>query len=78
MHWRRAASKRCAVFWWVGRLLVGGMNVACFQLKERTVGAYANKGYRQLFIKNYTVIYRIEEVEKRVIVVTVVYSRRNV
>jgi addiction module RelE/StbE family toxin len=49
-----------------------------YRCPERTVGAYANKGYRQLFIKNYTVIYRIEEVEKRVIVVTVVYSRRNV
>ena len=44
---------------------------------ERRVGAYANRGYRQLFIRNYTVIYRVSEENKQVIVVTVVYSRRN-
>ena len=40
----------------------------------RRVGAYANKGYRQLFVKNYTVIYRVNEEDKTVIVVTVRYS----
>lgn len=40
----------------------------------RRVGAYAGKGYRQLFVKNYTVIFRVDEVEKTVIVVTVRYS----
>lgn len=37
-------------------------------------GAYANKGYRQLFVKNYTAIFRVDEAEKTVIVVTVRYS----
>lgn len=41
---------------------------------ERRFGAYANQGYRQLFIKNYTVIYRIDETKKDVIVVTIRYS----
>ena len=41
---------------------------------ERRSGAYANQGYRQLFIKNYTVIYRIDETQKNVIVVTIRYS----
>ncbi len=41
---------------------------------ERKVGAYAYKGYRQLFVKNYTVVYRIEEYRKTVLVVTVKYS----
>lgn len=40
----------------------------------RRVGAYANKGYRQLHIDHYTVIFRINEAEKQVIVVTVRYS----
>ena len=40
----------------------------------RRVGAYANKGYRQLFVKNYTVIFRVDEAEKTVIIVTVRYS----
>ncbi len=31
----------------------------------RRVGAYANKGYRQLFIKNYTIIFRIDEQKSR-------------
>lgn len=42
---------------------------------KRRVGAYANKGYRQLLVKNYTIIYRIDEAAKTVIVVTVRYSR---
>ena len=44
---------------------------------ERKVGIYANRGYRQLFIKNYTVVYRIEESSKIVIIITVRYSPRE-
>ncbi len=40
----------------------------------RRSGIYANKGYRQLFVKNYTVIFRVDESSKTVIVVTVRYS----
>ena len=38
---------------------------------------YADCGYRQLLIENYTVIYRIDEAQKQVIVVTVRYSPSN-
>lgn len=48
-----------------------------YRCPERTVGAYANRGYRQLLVKNYTIIYRIQEKQKKVIIVTVVYSRSN-
>lgn len=41
---------------------------------ERKVGAYANRGYRQLFIKSYTIVYRIDEAKKQVVIVTVRYS----
>ncbi len=41
---------------------------------ERNQGAYANRGYRQLFVGNYTAVFRIEETKKTVIVVTVRYS----
>lgn len=41
----------------------------------RKKGAYANKGYRQLFIKNFTVVYRVDEAKKQVIIVTVRYSK---
>ena len=41
---------------------------------ERKVGVYANRGYRQLFIKNFTIVYRIDEKMKCVIIVTVKYS----
>lgn len=40
----------------------------------RTVGVYAGKGYRQLFVRNDTVVFRINEAEKTVIVLTVRYS----
>jgi plasmid stabilization system protein ParE len=41
---------------------------------ERKVGVYANQGYRQLFIGNYTALFRIDEDKKLVMVVTIRYS----
>ena len=44
---------------------------------ERKVGIYANKGYRQLFVKNYTIVYRTDIESKTVMIVTVKYSHQN-
>jgi addiction module RelE/StbE family toxin len=41
---------------------------------ERKIGVFANRGYRQLFIKNFTIVYRIDEKMKYVVVVTIKYS----
>jgi plasmid stabilization system protein ParE len=41
----------------------------------RKTGAYANKGYRLLFVGNFTVVYRVSEAKKRVLVVTIRYSK---
>ena len=41
----------------------------------RKTGAYANKGYRQLFVGGFTVVYCAAEGKKRVLVVTVRYSK---
>ena len=43
----------------------------------RRVGAYANQGYRQLFHKNYTIIYRVLKGKKEVHIVTVRYTPSN-
>lgn len=43
----------------------------------RKVGVYANKGYRQLFVKNYTIVYRVDNDEKEVMIITVKYSHQN-
>lgn len=32
-----------------------------YRCPERRRGAYANKGYRNLFIENYTAVYRVDE-----------------
>lgn len=45
-----------------------------YRCPGRKQGAYANRGYRQLFVENYTVVFRINEAQKMVIVVTVRYS----
>ena len=45
--------------------------------QERTEGRFADKGYRQLIIDNYIVIFRIDDVKKIVTVVTVQYQGRN-
>ena len=47
------------------------------RFSKRQVGAYANRGYRQLFVKNFTVIYRIDETAKKVFIITVRYSKSN-
>ena len=41
---------------------------------ERKIGVYANQGYRQLFVGNYTAVFRIDEEAKLVMVVTIRYS----
>ena len=45
-----------------------------YRCPRRKHGIYANKGYRNLFIKNYTVIFRVDEETKTVVIVTVRYS----
>ena len=48
-----------------------------YRCVERKTGAYAYRGYRQMIVKNYTVIFRINEAEKKVIIVTIRYSPSN-
>jgi toxin ParE1/3/4 len=43
----------------------------------RRVGAYANGNYRQLFVKNYVIIYRVLKQKKEVHIVTVRYMPSN-
>lgn len=48
-------------------------NARPYRCPEHKQGIYANCGYRQFFVENDTVIFRINEVKKTVIVVTVRY-----
>ena len=64
--------------------LVGRLEEAIFSLDtlphrcpERRSGVYANYGYRQLLMENYTIIFRIDEAHQQVIVVTVRYAPRS-
>lgn len=43
----------------------------------RRVGVYANRGYRQLFYKNYTILYRVSKEKKEVHIITVRYTPSN-
>ena len=47
-----------------------------YRCAERRTGSFANGGYRQLMVKNYIVVYRVDEVRKQVLIVTVRYARR--
>lgn len=40
----------------------------------RRTGVYANQDYRQIFVKNYTVIYRVRKEKQEVHIVTVRYA----
>lgn len=66
----------------VAAKLVGSLEEAIFSLESmpyrgalRKTGVYVNKGYRQLFVGNFTVVYRVAEAKKRVFVVTIRYSK---
>lgn len=48
-----------------------------YRCPERRTGSFANSGYRQLLVKNYIVIYRIDEPRKQVLIVTVRYAKRS-
>ena len=47
-----------------------------YRRPERRTGSYACRGYRQLLIENYTIIFQIDEARRQVLVVTVRYSSR--
>ena len=53
------------------------LDVMPHRCPERKIGVYANHGYRQLFVKNFTVLFRIDESKKIVVVITVSYSSRQ-
>lgn len=53
------------------------LDVMPYRGPERRIGVYANKGYRQIFVKNFTIVYRIDEKQKTVIVLTVRYTPSN-
>ena len=40
----------------------------------RRSGIYANRDYRQLFVGNYIIVYRVKKEEKQVHIVTVRYA----
>ena len=45
--------------------------------QDRLEGKYAGKGYKQLLVDNYMAIYKINETEKTVYIITVQYQGRN-
>ena len=64
--------------------LLSRLEEAIFSLEQlpqrgalRKTGAYANRGYRQLLVENYLAVYRIDEVNRQVILLTIQYSHRK-
>ena len=65
----------------VASQLVDAIETAIFSLEQlpergaaRNCGVYAGGGYRQLFVKNYTIIYRVVKEKREVHIVTVRYA----
>ena len=64
--------------------IIDELEKAIFSLEQlpergaiRCVGAYANGDYRQLFVKNYVIIYRVLKERNEVHIVTVRYTPGN-
>ena len=45
--------------------------------QDRNTGKYADKGYRQLLIDNYVAVFKIDDSNKTVNIVTIQYQGRN-
>lgn len=54
-----------------------GLNILPNRGAERKTGSFANKGYRQIFVKNFIIIYRIIKIEKKIVIVAVKYAASN-
>ncbi len=63
----------------VNRIKKAILNLSAFPQshQERTEGKYARKGYRQLLINNYIAIFRIDESQKIVYIITIQYQGRD-
>ena len=48
-----------------------------YSCAERKTGRYANRGYRELIVDSYIIIYKIHERKKEVDIVTVQHGKRN-
>ena len=61
--------------------MIAALEEAIFSLEQfplrgaiRRTGVFANQDYRQLFVKNYTIIYRVDNDKQEVHIVTVRYA----
>lgn len=55
-----------------------GLEQFPYRCPERKSGIYSGKGYRELLVDNYIVIYKVDELRKQVFIVTVQYCKRNI
>ncbi|MBF0710461.1 MULTISPECIES: type II toxin-antitoxin system RelE/ParE family toxin [unclassified Gemella] len=44
---------------------------------ERKIGRYKSKGYLQLFVGTYIIVYRVEEHKKQVVIITIQNMRQS-
>jgi toxin ParE1/3/4 len=68
----------------IAQNMVDALEQAIFSLETmpepgsiRETGGYANSDYRQLFVKNYVIVYHVRKEEKEVHIVTVRYAPSN-
>ncbi|MCM1181968.1 MAG: type II toxin-antitoxin system RelE/ParE family toxin [Roseburia sp.] len=64
----------------VDRIKKAVLNLSTFPQshQEHNEGRYAGSGYRQLLIDNYIAIFRIDEEDKTVYVITIQYQGRTI
>ena len=46
--------------------------------QDRLVGRFANKGYKQLIIDNFIAIYKIDDINRKVYILTIQYGGRDI
>jgi len=48
-----------------------------FRGSLRKIGIFANQGYRQLFVKNFSIVYKVDIQLNQVVIITIRYSKSD-
>lgn len=57
---------------------INSLSLFPYSHQDRLVGRYADKGYKQLVVDNYLIVYKIDESLKQVFVVRIQYIGRDI
>ncbi|MCH4157975.1 MAG: type II toxin-antitoxin system RelE/ParE family toxin [Acidaminococcaceae bacterium] len=77
IEWHLDAAQAAATLYDEFEKGIASLSVFPERGAERKTGRFANQGYRQLFVKNFNIIYRVDIFKRQVIIYTIRYRLSN-